>query len=109
MDRLKSKKFWILVLTLIVAMVGGGGLDPAIGDALHLDPLAVGIAGLASTAYITIQGRIDRANVLARAVEKLDLNKVRELLIELEQHDTKLASAREEPTSPSGHDDDFPY
>jgi len=100
MDRLKSKKFWVLVLTLVITIVGGGGIDPALLSDMQLDPLAMGIAGLVSATYIIVQGRVDRANVLAKAAQGLDLEKVKELLQEL------TSSNRQTQPPP---DDDFPY
>lgn len=85
MDKLKSKKFWVLVVTLVFAMVGGGGLDPALGEALNLDPLAIGIAGLVSTAYIVVQGRIDRTTAIGKALSSVDIQQLKKLIGELEK------------------------
>lgn len=105
MDKLKSKKFWALVIGLVCALVGGGGIDPSLGP---LDPLALGIAGLVSTVYIIVQGRVDRASALAKAVEGLDLEKVKELLLELTKQETKPPPS---PTilPPPDSGDQFPY
>jgi hypothetical protein len=106
-DKFKSKKFWALVVTLMIAILGGGGIDPALGASLDLDPVALAVAGLLSGTYIIVQGRIDRATALGKAVEKLDLKQIKELLTELNHWDNRLPPPKATILPP--REDDVPW
>lgn len=78
MEKLKSRKFWATVVIAVIAIISGG----AVGDVAHIEPLALAIAGMVSSVYVLVQGRIDRTNALAQAVAQVDWDKVERMLRE---------------------------
>lgn len=90
MDRFKSRKFWLTVLSMVVMLFTAGGADAATsGDLTALDPIAGLLAAGVGVLYVFVQGRVDRASGLGQALSgKVNEDVLEELLTRLRDQDT---------------------
>ncbi|HXS18095.1 MAG TPA: hypothetical protein VN764_12950, partial [Polyangiaceae bacterium] len=93
---------WLMVITLLTAILGGGGAEALFG-AGQMDPLAIAVAGVVAVVYLFVQGRVDQTSALGKIVNDLPnrLSELEKLVTELRGHDQRIRGATDRERPPA--------